>query len=730
MVNGDATTTMDVPAGDGKMRFWRNTSIASLPPGGLASLPFGTLGFEWDVVPDNSVRPAGLIRMSTTTRSQFQVLQDNGSNYGPGIATHSLALYRHSSGALVFGAGTVQWSWGLDAQHDNPGTPVDLRMQQATVNLLADMKVQPATLNSGLVVATASTDVLAPTSTIASPVAGASVAQGTAVTISGSATEFGGGVVGGVEVSVDGGATWRQATGRGSWTYRWTPTTSGTVTIRSRAVDDSGNLETPGVGRTVTVTGQPATCPCTIWPPSAVPAVANLGDPGSLTLGVKFRSDQDGFITGIRFYKGAGSTGTHVATLWSSTGQLLATAPFVSETASGWQQVNFAAPVAITANAVYVASYFAPNGGYAGDSFYFASSGADGGPLHALQDGVNGGNGLYVYGSTNAFPNSTFRSFNYWVDVVFTTSTSLDTTPPALTLTSPANDATSVSTSTAVTALFSEPLDAATVSGATFELRNSSNALVAASVSYNTTTRTATLTPSSALAGSTTYTVTVKGGAADPRVKDLAGNALAANNTWSFTTGASSCPCTIWPASATPGIASNADRGALTVGVKFRSDQNGFITGIRFYKGAGNTGLHIATLWSSGGQQLATAPLASETASGWQQVNFAAPVAITANTVYVASYFAPNGGYAGDSLFFASSGVDNGPLHALQDGLSGGNGLYVYGPTNAFPNSTFRSFNYWVDVGVHPVMELAMWCLRFVVVACLSPTACSQCLQG
>ena len=40
--------------------------------------------------------------------------------------------------------------------------------------------------------------------------------------------------------------------------------------------------------------------------------------------------------------------------------------------------------------------------------------------LHALQDGVSGGNGVYAYGPTSAFPGSTFQSSNYWVDVVFT----------------------------------------------------------------------------------------------------------------------------------------------------------------------------------------------------------------------------------------------------------------------------------------------------------------------
>jgi hypothetical protein len=79
-------------------------------------------------------------------------------------------------------------------------------------------------------------------------------------------------------------------------------------------------------------------------------------------------------------------------------------------------------------------------------------------------------------------------------------------------------------------------------------------------------------------------------------------------------------------------------------------------------------------------------------------MNFATPVAIAANTTYVASYFAPNGHYSGNLDFFAGQGVDNVPLHALADGVSGGNGVFGYGASSVFPANTYRTFNYWVDV--------------------------------
>jgi len=138
-----------------------------------------------------------------------------------------------------------------------------------------------------------------------------------------------------------------------------------------------------------------------------------------LELGVQFTSSSSGYITGIRFYKGVNNTGTHVGNLWNATGALLASATFTGESSSGWQQVNFSTPVAITANTVYVASYFSPTGDFAVDQNYFASTGVNNPPLQALENGVNGAtNGVYNYGSKSAFPTNSFAASNYWVDVV------------------------------------------------------------------------------------------------------------------------------------------------------------------------------------------------------------------------------------------------------------------------------------------------------------------------
>src|SRR5690606_37875240 len=68
--------TMRIPAEDGRMRFWRDTSLANLAPGQSATLTPNVLGYEWDEAPDNGVRPAGSIRLSTTNLGVSQYLLD------------------------------------------------------------------------------------------------------------------------------------------------------------------------------------------------------------------------------------------------------------------------------------------------------------------------------------------------------------------------------------------------------------------------------------------------------------------------------------------------------------------------------------------------------------------------------------------------------------------------------------------------------------------------------
>ncbi|PSM48159.1 hypothetical protein C7Y66_15955 [Chroococcidiopsis sp. CCALA 051] len=151
-----------------------------------------------------------------------------------------------------------------------------------------------------------------------------------------------------------------------------------------------------------------------IWNDSVAPSSIATFDSRAIEVGVKFKATKEGFVTGIRFYKAATNTGTHVGSLWTAGGQLIARGTFVSETTSGWQQLKFDQPIRISADAIYVASYHAPKGNYAYTLNHFASPMSNSG----LQF-LDGNNGVYKYGNSS-FPSQTYKSSNYWVDVLYT----------------------------------------------------------------------------------------------------------------------------------------------------------------------------------------------------------------------------------------------------------------------------------------------------------------------
>ncbi len=122
----------------------------------------------------------------------------------------------------------------------------------------------------------------------------------------------------------------------------------------------------------------------------------------------------------------------------------------------------------------------------------------------------------------------------------FTTSAVSDSTAPTVTTINPADGATAVCLTRVVSATFSEPMNAATITPSTFTVTNGGVA-VAGSVSYDAASRVASFTTTSAagFAPSTAFVVTIRSGSAG--VMDLAGNALATNRVWSFTTGTAAC---------------------------------------------------------------------------------------------------------------------------------------------------------------------------------------------
>ncbi len=216
----------------------------------------------------------------------------------------------------------------------------------------------------------------------------------------------------------------------------FTGLTNGTsYTFSATATNVVGTSTSSAASNPATPVSAPENCPCTIFG-SQTPAAADSGDAGAVNVGTVFTTDTSGYITGMRFYKAAANTGTHVGSLWSASGTLLAQATFTSETASGWQQVAFSTPVAVTAGNTYVVSYYDPNGHYSATASGLTAP-ADSPPLYAVATAnAPNGNGVYSYASTTTFPVNTYQATNYWVDPVYSqTIPSVPTAPTGVTAT-------------------------------------------------------------------------------------------------------------------------------------------------------------------------------------------------------------------------------------------------------------------------------------------------------
>ena len=408
-----------------------------------------------------------------------------------------------------------------------------------------------------------------------------------------------------------------------------------------------------------------------------VPQQLAVSDASPVEVGTAFSPSRDGRVTGIRFYKGTGNNGTHVGSLWSAEGTRLASVTFVGETSSGWQEATLSQPVSVSAGTTYVVSYLAPQGHYSATSGFFSTAWTSG---DLTAPSTN--NGRYLYGAAGGFPSFTWGATNYFVDVVFERAAATI----SVTDRDPVANATGVETSTRPAITFSAEVAA---TGWSMSVSAGGSA-VPGSAGLSRAGRTRRFPPPTPQppgapgAGQVSGVVSTDG-------------ATLPTQTWSFTTAAATVQSYSLFDTLTPQTAASNDTGAVELGTAFTSSVAGSVTAIRFYKGTGNTGTHTGSLWNSAGTRLATVTFTGETATGWQTATLPTPVSITPGATYVVSYYAPNGRYAATPAALATSRTV-GPLTAP----GGANGRYRYGTGGGFPDRSWNSTNYFVDVRFRP----------------------------
>ena len=522
------------------MRFWRNTSIASQAPGQTATLSDGTLGYEWDEDARQRLPSGGAGPPSSTTSERRPG--------PPGLRLHVRRRHRDPPPDALPGA---ERGAGLRRRHD----PVVLGPRRQS---------RPRQLDPRPAHAAGDGQPARRHGRPARHAAGAAWSPATASTDTHAADlddhrarrrrqrrerradhdqrhrrrDAGGGQVGGVEVSTDGGTTWHPAPGtrqldlhldarrdrqrhdqdpRGRRQRQPRDARRGRHRQRHRrapARARSGTTRFTARRRTTTRTRSSSAS-------SSAPTSGRLHHRHPLLQGRRqHRHPRRPPVDGD--------------------GTQLAAATFSGETASGWQQVSFDSPVAIDANTTYVASYHAPNGHYAATNGYFATGGSTTRRCTRSATASTGRTASTTTGrpAGSSRPTPSSRAT--------TGSTSSSRTPSGRTpprrrspRARPADGATGVSTGANVTATFSEPMDPATING---DQRRAAGPVERARPSHGhlqrRDQRRATLDPNSRPAELDHLHGDGEGRARRRHRRREPGNALAADSTWSFTTAA------------------------------------------------------------------------------------------------------------------------------------------------------------------------------------------------
>ena len=226
----------------------------------------------------------------------------------------------------------------------------------------------------------------------------------------GTASDGGGGQVGGVEVSVDGGVTWHPANGRANWTYSWATGAARTVNVLSRAVDDSGNLEHPPPARRTAVGGVTSDVPVLALDAAQAPSGSASGQMrNAVELGTSSRRRQRLRHGDPVLQERAGCGSAH-GKPWTATGtqardrDVSRQRPHPVGSRRLCRRRSRSPPTPPTS------SRTTPTPGTTTrDDGYFPDRGVDNGPLHAPQRRNDGVQRSYSATAPSAFPTRHFR---------------------------------------------------------------------------------------------------------------------------------------------------------------------------------------------------------------------------------------------------------------------------------------------------------------------------------
>jgi len=339
---------------------------------------------------------------------------DAGNSQTITLPTSSATL----NGSASLGATTYAWT-----NVSGPNTPTLVTPALASTSvtgMIAGNYIFQLSINSG-----ASTDQTSVT-VLAAPAPSANAGPSQTITLPTSSVTVSGSASTGTITSY----AWSNVSGPNSPTFGTATAVSTTISnlIQGRYVIRltlNGGTAIDTMTITVNPTQPPTSNYITIFTtqtPNSGSYTSHMGT--GITVGSKFTSSVNGFITGVRFYKVPGMNGPHKGALYlvnsPSSGTLLASGNYVAETQSGWQTLQFATPIAITAGLVYMTAMFTPDETFVGSHFYFNTAFVHSPLSFVASGGPSGYNGIQEYNSVLTFPTQFAGSaVNFWLDVTF-----------------------------------------------------------------------------------------------------------------------------------------------------------------------------------------------------------------------------------------------------------------------------------------------------------------------